>query len=312
MGLPQAGDPLASAAEAWLDYLSAARRASPHTLAAYRRDLALLTATLAQRDIVTISGTDSLAIRQSVATLHRRGLAPRSLQRYLSAVRGLFAFLLQHGVVDANPARGISAPRGARHLPEALDVDQASRLLDGAPQGREELRDHAMFELCYSSGLRLAELCSLDVAHCDLAAGLVTVTGKGSRTRTIPVGRQAVAALRAWLGARTAMPGSALTTAMFLSRRGTRISPRAVQLRLQRLTRLRDMPRHVHPHMLRHSFASHVLESSGDLRAVQEMLGHANLSTTQVYTHLDFQHLAKVYDAAHPRANRKSRDDNAA
>jgi integrase/recombinase XerC len=312
MQIPGAGDPLELAGEAWLAYLAAARRASRHTLAAYRRDLALLVATLDERGIHTIAQVDALAIRQSVAMLHRRGLAPRSLQRYLSAVRGVFGFLLQHGVVGANPAQGVSAPRGARHLPSALDVDQAARLLDGAPQDREELRDLAMFELCYSSGLRLSELCSLNLAQCDVREGLVTVTGKGGRTRTVPVGRSAQAALRAWLAVRGEIPAASQTEALFLSRRGTRIGTRAVQLRLARLARLRGLPQHVHPHMLRHSFASHVLESSGDLRAVQEMLGHANLSTTQIYTHLDFQHLAKVYDAAHPRASRKPRKDDAA
>jgi integrase/recombinase XerC len=310
--IPAAGAPLAGACAAWLGYLAAARRASPHTLAAYRRDLALMVDTLAARDIHTPAAVDALAIRHAVATLHRRGLAPRSLQRWLSAVRGLFGFLVGHGVLGANPAQGIGAPRGARTLPATLDVDQAARLLDATPEGREALRDQAMFELCYSSGLRLAELCALDLADCDLRGGLVTVTGKGGRTRTVPVGSQACRALAAWLGVRAGMRGAALTPALFLSRRGTRIGARAVQLRLARMARERGLPQHVHPHMLRHSFASHVLESSGDLRAVQEMLGHANLSTTQIYTHLDFQHLAKVYDAAHPRAARKARGGGSA
>ena len=306
MQTPAAGASLADAAASWLDDLRVTRRASPHTLSAYRRDLALLSTTLAERGIDTPARVDALSVRQCVATLHRRGLAPRSLQRFLSAVRGLFAWLVQQGIVGANPAQGISAPRGARKLPALLDVDQAARLLDADPERWEERRDQAMFELCYSSGLRLAELCGLDLADCDLGQGLVTVTGKGERTRTVPVGSQARAAVAGWLKDRALAASAALTDALFITRRGGRIGPRAVQLRLARLARVRGLPQHVHPHMLRHSFASHVLESSSDLRAVQEMLGHANLSTTQIYTHLDFQHLAKVYDAAHPRASRKT------
>lgn len=296
---------LAEQAEAWLGYLEATRRASEHTLAAYRRDLRLLQALLAERGVANPAAADVLSIRQSVSALHRRGLSPRSIQRFLSACRGLFGYLVGQGHMSANPALGIQAPRGARTLPRVLDVDQASRLLDAEPQDPESVRDKAIMELFYSSGLRLSELCGLDLAALDLDAALVTVTGKGNRMRTLPVGKQAVAALRDWLRLRAGWSRAAHCPALFVSRRGTRLGVRAVQLRLARHARERGLSQHLHPHMLRHSFASHLLESSGDLRAVQELLGHANLSTTQVYTHLDFQHLAKVYDAAHPRAARK-------
>ncbi|MBK7519167.1 MAG: tyrosine recombinase XerC [Gammaproteobacteria bacterium] len=289
----------------YLGYLEATRRASRHTLAAYRRDLALLSTCLAQAGIDTAQGIDAAAIRQSVAALHRRGLGSRSLQRFLSACRGLFNHLVSNGTLRVNPALGVAAPKGPRTLPATLDVDQPARLLDAEPQSSESLRDGAIMELFYSSGLRLSELCRLDLPELDLDGALVTVTGKGNRTRTIPLGAQAAQALRRWLQARGLCARAAHHAAVFISRRGTRISVRAVQKRLEQQGRARGLSQRLHPHMLRHSFASHLLESSGDLRAVQEMLGHANLSTTQIYTHLDFQHLAKVYDAAHPRATRR-------
>ena len=295
-------------ADAWLGYLEATRRASEHTLAAYRRDLVLLQGLLAERGIDPATDTDVLAIRQSVAALHRRGLSPRSIQRFLSACRGFFGFLVGRGLMSANPALGIQAPRGTRMLPSVLDVDETGRLLDAEPRDEESVRDKAIMELFYSSGLRLSELCGLDLAAIDLKEALVTVTGKGNRTRTLPVGRQAVEALREWLRLRAQWPRATHCPALFVSRRGTRLGARAVQLRLARHAQERGLAQHLHPHMLRHSFASHLLESSSDLRAVQELLGHANLSTTQVYTHLDFQHLAKVYDAAHPRAVRRRGD----
>jgi integrase/recombinase XerC len=299
------GVALPAPAEAWLAYLSATRRASAHTLAAYRRDVQLLQSLLVERGLHDPAQADALALRQAVAALHRRGLAPRSIQRFLSACRGLFGYMVGQGLMGANPALGIQAPRGKRSLPKVLDVDQAARLLDAEPRGEEGLRDKAIMELFYSSGLRLSELCGLDIGDLDLHEALVTVTGKGNRSRTLPVGRQAIAALREWLQLRPQWPRAAHCPALFVSRRGTRLGVRAVQLRLARHARESGLQQHLHPHMLRHSFASHVLESSRDLRAVQELLGHANLSTTQVYTHLDFQHLAKVYDAAHPRAGRR-------
>ena len=241
-----------------------------------------------------------------MAQLHARGLSGRTLARMLSAWRTFFGWLARHHGLAANPCTGIRAPKVPKGLPKALSPDAAQRLLDATAEGELAQRDKAMFELFYSSGLRLAELVSLDVAH---AARIgrdreVTVTGKGSRTRTVPVGTRAVEALEAWLAVREghAKPDE---PALFVGARGRRIAGRVVREALKRWALRAGLTEHVHPHVLRHSFASHVLQSSGDLRAVQEMLGHASISTTQVYTHLDFQHLAKVYDAAHPRARKK-------
>lgn len=298
--------------ERWLADTKATRRLSAHTIDAYRRDLRLLVDVLARDDIMATNRVDPAAVRHALATLHRRGHGGRSLQRFLSACRGFFDYCIERGELTANPALGISAPRAPKRLPVTLNVDQVARLLDARPQNWEEQRDRAIMELFYSSGLRLAELCRLDLLDLDLAGALVTVTGKGSRMRTVPVGRLAMEALRAWIAARASRRQATLEPALFITRRGTRIGVRAVQKRLARHARERQLGQPLHPHMLRHSFATHLLESSGDLRSVQEMLGHANLSTTQVYTHLDFQHLAKVYDAAHPRASRKAGPDGAA
>lgn len=288
----------------YLDHLGQERRLSPHTLAAYARDLQALVAFCDRQgrdDWPVLSSED---VRSFAAVCHRQGLAGKSIQRRLSAVRGLFEFLLLRGRVGHNPARDIRAPKSPRRLPGVLDVDQTNRLLNFAPQDSLALRDLAFMELLYSSGLRLAELTGLDTNDLDLEAGLVRVTGKGAKTRVSPVGRQAAAALQRWLAVRgeLATPGQ---SALFVARNGRRLSPRSVQQRLALRARQQGMAGKVHPHMLRHSFASHMLESSGDLRAVQELLGHADISTTQVYTHLDFQHLAEVYDRAHPRAKRR-------
>ncbi len=230
-------------------------------------------------------------------------LSPTSVQRLLSSCRGLFLDLVREGVLRATPAAGLRAPRAARKLPEVLDVDEIARLLAFEVITAEDVRDKAMLELFYSSGLRLSELVGLNLDTLDLAAGLVRVHGKGSKTRELPVGRKAREAIEAWLPQRAlSNPADA---AVFVSRQGRRLSPRAIQLRV-RQAGVRELGQHLHPHMLRHSFASHMLESSQDLRAVQELLGHADIATTQIYTHLDFQHLAKVYDSAHPRARRKS------
>jgi len=294
----------AEAVAAYLDELAEQRRLSPHTIANYRRDLAqLLTAAEGQPlDRLLVHH-----IRRFVAGLHARGLSGRSLARLLSAWRGFFAWLGERGMVMVNPCDGMRAPKSPRRLPKALSVDEAARLLEPADDGdsRLEARDAAMFELLYSSGLRLAELVGLDRDALDgiLHEGEVRVLGKRSKPRLIPVGAQARRALVAWAAVRDELAAGD-EPALFVNRRGRRISPRSVELRLaQRALRL-GLPQHVHPHMLRHSFASHVLQSSGDLRAVQEMLGHASIASTQVYTHLDFQHLASVYDKAHPRAKR--------
>ena len=244
-------------------------------------------------------------IRRFIAQLHSAGLGGRSLARLLSAWRGFFTYLLRdHGFTD-NPCVGLRAPKSPKMLPQALSPDEAARLVELPAQTPEAMRDKAMFELFYSSGLRLSELVNLDPQQLELAEGVVRVTGKGNKTRIVPLGSFAIQALRTWLTVRAqlALP---IEPALFVGQRGKRISPRVVQLRMKQWGVKQGITSNLHPHMLRHSFATHVLQSSGDLRAVQEMLGHASISTTQVYTHLDFQYLSKIYDAAHPRAKRKS------
>ena len=275
---------------------------------ACRRDLARVAQWCTTQGIANWAALGEPRLRAYVAQLHRRGLSGRSLQRHLSSLRGLLAWLVRRGCLAANVAQGVRAPRGARSLPKVLDFEQILKLLtvvaDKPADKVLAARDRAMFELMYSSGLRLAELVAVDVAHLDRGEALLTVhRGKGGKTRVVPVGRAAMDAIEAWLTQRGALAG-AEPEALFVSRRGTRLSARAVQSRLKHWARRAGLEVNVTPHMLRHSFASHLLESSGDLRAVQELLGHADISTTQVYTHLDFQHLAQVYDGAHPRARR--------
>ncbi|WP_417471592.1 tyrosine recombinase XerC [Luteimonas mephitis] len=288
----------------FLAHLEVERRMSAHTLDAYRRDLAAL-ADWAQGQGITDPGTlQAEQLRAFVAAEHRRGLSPKSLQRRLSACRSWFQWLLKNGHVALNPAAAIRAPKAPRKLPQVLDADEATRLVEVPTDVKLGLRDRALLELFYSSGLRLSELCALRWRDLDLGNGLVTVLGKGSKQRSVPVGSHARAALDAWRDETKA----ASDAPVFPGRGGAPISPRAVQIRIRQLAQRQGMFKHVHPHMLRHSFASHVLESSGDLRGVQELLGHADIATTQIYTHLDFQHLARVYDAAHPRAKRKKGD----
>jgi integrase/recombinase XerC len=286
----------------YLGWMSANRRLSPHTVTNYRRDLAKLHNAVDSRPPDSLYAAD---IRHALARLHASGLSPRSLARALAAWRGFYRFLARQHGVKANPCVGLRPPKAPRTLPHALSPDAAQQLLESHACDPMLLRDRSMFELLYSSGLRLAELVSLDLGQVQMQTGEVTVTGKGNKTRIVPVGSRALEALRNWLGQRDAFAGPD-ERALFVGRTGRRISPRSVQQRLRLWAIRQGLGQHVHPHMLRHSFASHVLQSSGDLRAVQEMLGHANISTTQVYTHLDFQHLAKVYDAAHPRAKRKT------
>jgi integrase/recombinase XerC len=284
----------------YLAHLRTARRLARHTLAAYEADTRMLESLSRGQAPGSLGAHD---IRRFVATLHSQGLAPRSLARVLSAWRGFFEWLARAREIEANPCTGVRAPRAPRTLPEALSPDQAVRLAtigDDSPLG---LRDRALFELAYSCGLRVSELTGLDLDSIDERTGEVRVTGKGSRTRIVPVGGPALAAIAAWLPPRAALAGPG-EQALFVGRAGKRVSVRDVQRRIKRRAAAAGIPVDVHPHMLRHSFASHVLQSSGDLRAVQEMLGHASIASTQVYTHLDFQHLAKVYDAAHPRAHR--------
>lgn len=291
--------------DAFLQRLSVERRCSAHTVSNYRRDLSAL---LRYRDKQQLSAWSQLKdgdIRAFAATERSRGLGNRSLARRLSALRSFYDYLLQIDRVSHNPAKSVQAPKAAKTLPRLLDVDEISALLDGRP--RESpllLRDLAAVELMYGCGLRLSELVDLDCAAIDFADASVRVTGKGQKTRIVPLGSKAADAVGKWLPVRAQWAGPD-ESALMVSKRGTRLSGRSIQKRLERLAREKGLKRSVHPHMLRHSFASHLLESSGDLRAVQELLGHADIATTQIYTHLDYQYLANLYDKSHPRARRK-------
>ena len=295
---------MTKAAEAlarYLEHLRHERRLAAHTITAYSRDAALLLALAGDRALGAITGNE---IRRSIATLHSKGLAPRSLARVLSSWRGFFDFLGRRREVEANPCAGVRPPRAPKKLPQALSPDAASALVRIEDESDLGLRDRALFEMAYSCGLRVSELTGLDTGSVDVRAAEVRVTGKGAKTRIVPVGRHALAALARWLPVRERLARRA-EDALFVGAAGRRMTTREVQRRIKRWAGLAGLDVDVHPHMLRHSFASHVLQSSGDLRAVQEMLGHASIASTQVYTHLDFQHLAKVYDAAHPRAKRR-------
>ena len=291
--------------ERFVAHLTHERRASAHTASSYRRDLGHLARHCARERLAAPADLAVEHVRRFAAMRHRAGSDPRSVARALSAARTFYEYLIREGAATRNPAQGVRAPKGEKRLPRTLDADQVGRLLEIPGDAPLALRDRALMELLYSSGLRLAELCALELGDVDLRDATVRVTGKGNKTRIVPVGRHAREAIAAWLKRRAEVAHPA-TTAMFVGARGERISPRVVQQRLDHWALAQGIGFKVHPHMLRHSFASHLLESSGDLRAVQELLGHANISTTQVYTHLDFQHLAKTYDAAHPRAKRKT------
>ncbi len=293
----------------YLDELAQQRRQSPHTVSNYRRDLDVLCRLTAEfahsAGGLTLKTLQTHHVRRFIAQLHARGLAGRSLARMLSAWRGFYRWLGLRGEVAVNPVEGVRAPKSPKPLPKALSPDEASRLLEHSGDEAADARDQAMFELFYSSGLRLAELAALDVASAqEIADGEVRVLGKRNKTRLVPVGSKAREAIACWMQRRPELARPE-ETALFVGQRGARIHMRVIEERLKRRALAQGLPVNVHPHMLRHSFASHVLQSSGDLRAVQEMLGHASIASTQVYTHLDFQHLAKVYDAAHPRAKRK-------
>jgi len=290
--------------DGYLKHLGTERRLSPHTASNYARDLRAL-AEFAERGKLDWSRIDSQHVRVFAARAHAGGLNPRSVQRRLSAVRGFFNYLLRERVVTHNPAVDVRAPKAARRLPGTLDVDQINQLLDIPPDDPLAVRDKAMMELFYSSGLRLDELVGLDLSQLDLADRTVRVLGKGRKARVVPVGRKAVEALRAWLRERVLL-AEPESTALFVGKNGGRLKHRAIQLRIAYWARRKGLPSHVYPHLFRHSFATHLLESSKDLRGVQELLGHADISTTQVYTHLDFAHLARTYDASHPRAKRKT------
>jgi len=295
----------------WIDsfirHLSHERRLSEHTCKNYRRDLDRLAAWCDEHKVPAWTELDDEHVRTYAATCFRRGLSPRSIQRQLSAARTFFCFLLREKKVSVNPAQSVSAPKSGKRLPGNLDADRMARLLDIRGSGPLVARDRAILELFYSSGLRLAELTGLDLCDVDLTDGTVSVTGKGDKDRIVPIGRHAKEALGKWLQERRNLAQEG-ETAMFLSQRGNRLSPRSVQARVSHWARRQGIDTRVYPHLFRHSFATHLLESSHDLRGVQELLGHANISTTQVYTHLDFQHLAQIYDKTHPRARAKPKE----
>ncbi len=296
------------ALDRFIQYLRTERNYSEHTLAAYRRDLIKLEENLDPDCQADIAKIDILAVRQALSALRHQGLSPRTLQRWLSSLRSFFNYGLRQRWCSINPTSGVSAPKLPRPLPKVLDTDQTAQLLkkplktSGSSLDWISQRDLAMAEILYSSGLRVAELCALDLADIDLRGAEVRALGKGSKTRVVPVGSMAIQAIKDWLPLRADLVKMD-ETALFVGKTGKRLSTRSVQLRMEKLGRDQGCEQRLHPHLLRHSFASHMLESSGDLRSVQEMLGHANISTTQIYAHLDFQHLAKVYDKAHPRAH---------
>lgn len=298
------GDPRYKSLDEFLDQLAHQRRLSAGTARNYRRAVEQL---FALNEGVALEKIDAQRIRRSISQLHGRGMSGRTIASTLSGWRGFFRWLIRHRAFAHNPCVGIRPPKSPKTLPKALSPDAMSQLLDAPAVGPAQVRDKAMFELFYSSGLRLAELVGLDLADAAdvLRQADVTVIGKGAKKRTVPVGSRACAALKAWLDERGLLASPA-EPALFVGARGARIGPSSVRHALAQWARRLGLPQHVHPHMLRHSFATHMLQSSGDLRAVQEMLGHSSISTTQVYTHLDFQHLAKAYDAAHPRARKKT------
>jgi len=294
-------------AQQWIDrflqHLKTERRLSPHTFSNYQRDLRGIVAYCDAAEVTDWASLDAKHVRAWLAARHRQGIGGRSLARALSALRSFLRFLMREGHLQKNVAQGVQAPKAPRKLPEPLDVDEMTQLLSMAGDADDPLvvRDNAMLELMYSAGLRLAELVSLDVGQIDLADGSVEVLGKGNKTRVVPVGRYAREAIIVWQQQRVALANED-ESALFVGQRGARLTPRAVQQRFRQRGIQQGITSRVHPHKLRHAFASHLLESSGDLRAVQELLGHADISTTQIYTHLDFQRLAEVYDKAHPRA----------
>tara|TARA_B100002052_G_scaffold105189_2_gene96953 strand:- start:1939 stop:2850 length:912 start_codon:yes stop_codon:yes gene_type:complete len=295
--------------QVYLSYLESVKQYSQHTLNGYKRDLQKLSKYLSDQEIDKWKLVKEHDLRTFVNSERRRGLSQRSIQRILSSCRTFFEFLLTEGQIKLSPAQNISSPKLAQLLPKAMDADLVQKLLDFKAKGMIEVRDKALAELLYSSGLRLSEICKLNMEDLDTKERTCVVSGKGNKTRIVPVGKKAIQAIRDWFMYRSELKQSKATStnAIFLNNKGNRISPRSIQLRLEKLCLMRGLPG-INPHMLRHSFASHVLESSGDLRAVQEMLGHSDIGTTQIYTKLDFQHLSKVYDKAHPRAKKDTKD----
>ena len=288
----------------FLDHLAHERRLSPNTVSAYQRDLEYFAAELQRIDVTDPAQVNEHQVRALIARRYRQGLGPRSIQRMLSSIRSFYRYLMREGLAGGNPAAAVKAPKAPKKLPQTLDTDAVARLLDFEASTPLAIRDKAMMELFYSSGLRLSELAGLRCDEVDLSSGLLRVTGKGNKARMVPIGSVAAEALVEWRKVRGNFAGFE-EPCIFVSSRGNPISVRTIQSRIRFWAKKQGLPQQVHPHLLRHSFASHMLESSGDLRAVQELLGHADISTTQVYTHLDFQHLASVYDKTHPRAKKK-------
>lgn len=291
-------------AAAFIHYLKVERQLSANTLSSYQRDLSQAIEYFTEQGIDSWLNITSHQYRAYVARQHRKNLSGKTIQRQLSSLRRLYEYLIKEQLISHNPLKGVSAPKTGRKLPKAPDIEQLEQLLHNTDNDTLHIRDCAMFELLYSSGLRLSELTGIDGIDLKLSDQQLRVLGKGSKERDVPIGKKAVQALQKWLAVRANL-AKADEQALFVSRFGTRITQRGVQQRLEKMAIEQGLPVHLHPHMLRHAFASHLLESSGDLRAVQELLGHADISTTQIYTHLDFQHLAEVYDKAHPRARKK-------
>ncbi|WGE87167.1 tyrosine recombinase XerC [Actinobacillus equuli subsp. haemolyticus] len=289
------------------DYLRIEKQADPHTLSNYQRQLLAVSEMFSQAGISAWQDVNAAAVRWMLTQSHKQGLSAKSIGLRLVALRQWFNYLVQQEQMMVNPALGIKSPKVGKHLPKNIDAEQVGQLLNVEASEPLELRDLAMMELMYSSGLRLSELQGLDLGDMDLAAREVKVLGKGNKERILPIGTKALQALQAWLGVRNDF--NPQDNAVFLNKRGGRLSHRSIQLAMQKWGKKQGLETHLHPHKLRHSFATHMLEASGDLRAVQELLGHSSLSTTQIYTSLDFQHLAQIYDAAHPRARRKKEEE---
>lgn len=286
-------------------YLTVQKRASQHTINSYRHDLTQLTQYCVHKALSQWHHLQTLDIRSHIANRHKKGISGQSLQRELSAIRSFYTYLLQQHIVTHNPATRVKAPKQPRKLPKLLDVDQLTGMLEAPTDNLLEIRDLAAFELFYSSGLRLSELVALNIDDLDLSARFLRVqSGKGAKQRDLPIGKKAITAIKKWLHHRLLI-NTTNHNALFTSKTGKRLGQRNIQLRLDRWCKKLGVPEHVHPHMLRHSFASHLLESCQDIRAIQALLGHSSINTTQIYTHLDFQHLAKVYDSTHPRAKKK-------
>lgn len=297
---------LFAATKPYWDFLRIERQASSHTLSNYQRQLRAVCDLLSEAGVHSWQAVEPTTVRWLLSQSHKQGLSAKSIGLRLVALRQFLAFLVRQHILSVNPAVGIQSPKAGKHLPKNIDAEQVAQLLNVESDDTQDLRDLAMMELTYSSGLRLSELQGLDLADMDLNAREVRVLGKGSKERVVPIGSKAVQALYKWLSVRAEFNPS--DNAVFLNQRGKRLSHRSIQLIMQKWGKKRALDSHLHPHKLRHSFATHMLEASQDLRAVQELLGHSNLSTTQIYTHLDFQHLAKIYDSAHPRAKRKKEE----